>query len=54
MAAHRAVTSREFTQITRPHELTSGPRRELVDCWVAASNAGGAVIPHGFALPPVC
>jgi GNAT superfamily N-acetyltransferase len=53
MAAHTAVTSLEFVQITRPHELTSGLRRELVDCWVAVSNAGGAVIPHGFSLPPV-
>jgi hypothetical protein len=54
MAARRAVASVEFAQITRPHELASGLRRELVDCWVAVSNAGGAVIPHGFSLPPVC
>ncbi|MER6526240.1 GNAT family N-acetyltransferase [Streptomyces sp. NPDC001508] len=53
MAAHKTVGSPEFTQITWPHELTSGLRRELVDCWVTVSNAGGAVIPHGFSLPPV-
>ncbi|MFJ9034225.1 GNAT family N-acetyltransferase [Streptomyces sp. NPDC102274] len=53
MAAHEAVRSPEFTQITRPHELTPHLRRELVDCWMTVSNAGGAVIPHGFGLPPV-
>ncbi|MFJ8098096.1 GNAT family N-acetyltransferase [Streptomyces griseofuscus] len=53
MAAHKAATSPEFTQITRPQELTADLRRELVDCWVTVSNAGGAVIPYGFSLPPV-
>ncbi|MEU6097057.1 GNAT family N-acetyltransferase [Streptomyces sp. NPDC047079] len=53
MAAHKAARAPEFTQITRPHELTCDLRRELVDCWVTVSNAGGAVIPHGFSLPPV-
>ncbi|MEU6497811.1 GNAT family N-acetyltransferase [Streptomyces sp. NPDC046984] len=53
MAVHKAVRSPEFTQITRPHELTHDLRQELVDCWVTVSNAGGAVIPHGVALPPV-
>lgn len=36
-------------QFARPHEVGAGLGRELVDCWVTVSNAGGAV---GF-LPPV-
>ena len=35
-------------QCAHPGEVGAGLRRELIDCWVAVSNAGGAV---GF-LPP--
>lgn len=37
-------------QIVRPHQISTGLTHELVDCWVAVSNAGGAV---GFPFPPV-
>ncbi|MFF4989205.1 GNAT family N-acetyltransferase [Streptosporangium saharense] len=40
----------EFLQITAPDEMPPDLRRELVECWVAVSNAGGAA---GFAFPPV-
>ncbi|MFI6603937.1 GNAT family N-acetyltransferase [Nonomuraea sp. NPDC050536] len=40
----------EFLQITSPHEMSSYLRREMVECWVAVSNAGGAA---GFPFPPV-
>ncbi|WP_346075413.1 MULTISPECIES: GNAT family N-acetyltransferase [Actinomycetes] len=53
MGAHKAVGTTEFAQVTRPHELAFGLRRELVDCWVTVSNAGGAVVPHGVPLPPL-
>ncbi|MFF7880888.1 GNAT family N-acetyltransferase [Streptomyces sp. NPDC020794] len=53
MGALKTLRSPEFTQITRPHELASGLRQELVDCWVTVTNTGGAVIPHGVTLPPV-
>lgn len=45
--------SLEFLQITRPHEITPELRRQLVDCWAAVINAGGAVIAPGIPLPPV-
>lgn len=44
---------REFLQITRPHEITPDLRRQLVDCWTAVINGGGAVITPGIPLPPV-
>ncbi|MFJ5533936.1 GNAT family N-acetyltransferase [Streptomyces sp. NPDC093261] len=53
MTAQEAATAPRLTRITRPGEVSSGLRRDLVDCWVAVSNAGGAVIPYGFPLPPV-
>jgi len=38
----------QVRQRAHPGEVSTGLRRELIDCWVAVSNAGGAV---GF-LPP--
>jgi GNAT superfamily N-acetyltransferase len=43
--------SREFLQITWPHEVTADLRRQLVDCWTAVINVGGAVIAPGIPLP---
>ncbi|MEU0968190.1 GNAT family N-acetyltransferase [Streptomyces sp. NPDC005917] len=53
MAAHVTGKTPEFTQVTEPCEATADLRRELVDCWTAVTNAGGAVIAAGFPLPPV-
>ncbi|AEM83050.1 GNAT family N-acetyltransferase [Streptomyces violaceusniger] len=53
MAAHETVKSPEFAQFSRPQEITPALRRELIDCWTAVSNAGGAVLAGGFPLPPV-
>ncbi|MFE2441409.1 hypothetical protein ACH4TQ_12105 [Streptomyces sp. NPDC021218] len=53
MTAHEVTKAPEFAQITHPWEMTPDLRQELIDCWVAVSNAGGAVIPHGVPLPPV-
>jgi GNAT superfamily N-acetyltransferase len=39
-----------MSQLTSPEQVTDGLRRELVDCWILVSNAGGAV---GFPFPPV-
>jgi GNAT superfamily N-acetyltransferase len=36
--------------LVRPDQLDGPDRRGLVDCWVAVTNAGGAV---GFPFPPV-
>ena len=38
----------QVRQLAHPGEVSAGLRRELIDCWVTVSNAGGAV---GF-LPP--
>ena len=35
-------------QVAHPHEVSAGLRGQLIDCWVAVSNAGGAV----WFLPP--
>ncbi|MFJ3172265.1 GNAT family N-acetyltransferase [Streptomyces roseus] len=43
----------DFTQITRPRELSAELRGQLVDCWVRVINTGGAVIPRGLPMPPV-
>lgn len=40
----------EFLQFSHPREMTPTRQRELVDCWAAVSNAGGAV---GFPFLPV-
>ncbi|MFF8919491.1 GNAT family N-acetyltransferase [Streptomyces sp. NPDC015032] len=39
-----------FHQIVHPHEITAELRRELIDCWITVTNAGGAA---GFPFPPV-
>jgi GNAT superfamily N-acetyltransferase len=39
-----------LTQITTAREVSAQLRDELVACWMAVSNAGGAV---GFPFPPV-
>ncbi|MCX4545754.1 GNAT family N-acetyltransferase [Streptomyces sp. NBC_01565] len=43
----------DFAQITRPGELTTELRDQLLDCWVRVINTGGAVIPRGLPMPPV-
>ncbi|MBL1086518.1 GNAT family N-acetyltransferase [Streptomyces actinomycinicus] len=53
MTAQEAASAPRLIQFTCPDEVTSDLRRDLVDCWVAVSNAGGAVIPYGFPPPPV-
>jgi GNAT superfamily N-acetyltransferase len=40
----------DLVQITAPHEVTPELRRELIDCWIAVTNVGGAA---GFPFPPV-
>lgn len=40
----------ELLQISEPHHVTPGVRRQLIDCWIAVTNAGGAA---GFPFPPV-
>ncbi|MPZ93413.1 MAG: GNAT family N-acetyltransferase [Propionibacteriales bacterium] len=37
-------------RLTAPDQLEASARSDLVDCWVAVTNAGGAV---GFPHPPV-
>jgi GNAT superfamily N-acetyltransferase len=39
-----------ISQITSPEQISPGLRRELIDCWILVSNAGGAA---GFPFPPV-
>ncbi|SNT57257.1 Acetyltransferase (GNAT) domain-containing protein [Streptosporangium subroseum] len=39
-----------FQQITDQHEMSPDLRRELIECWITVSNAGGAA---GFPFPPV-
>ncbi|MFD6227596.1 GNAT family N-acetyltransferase [Streptomyces sp. NPDC060232] len=45
--------SPDFLQATRPDALAADLRRQLIDCWVAVANTGGAVIAAGFPMPPV-
>jgi GNAT superfamily N-acetyltransferase len=40
----------DLLQYTAPDEVGDGLRAELVACWIAVSNAGGAA---GFPFPPV-
>ena len=40
----------EIVQLSRPSEADQDLRRELIACWVAVTNAGGAA---GFPFPPV-
>ncbi len=37
-------------QFVRPAEIGPGLRRQLIDCWIEVTNAGGAA---GFPFPPV-
>jgi GNAT superfamily N-acetyltransferase len=39
-----------FQQVTDQHEMSPDLRRELIECWITVSNAGGAA---GFPFPPV-
>ncbi|MFE6364059.1 GNAT family N-acetyltransferase [Streptomyces sp. NPDC057806] len=39
-----------LVQITNPHDVTAELRQELIDCWIAVTNTGGAA---GFPFPPV-
>src|SRR5437879_5581524 len=39
-----------LTQLTDPQAISTRLRRELIDCWVAVTNSGGAA---GFPFPPV-
>jgi GNAT superfamily N-acetyltransferase len=40
----------DIVQAKRPEDITCEMARELVNCWMAVANDGGAV---GFAFPPV-
>ena len=40
----------DFEQIITPHQLNHEQTIELIDCWIAVTNAGGAA---GFPFPPV-
>nr|WSW70723.1 GNAT family N-acetyltransferase [Streptomyces sp. NBC_00995] len=40
----------DITQITAVHEVAPELRRQLIDCWIAVTNSGGAA---GFPFPPV-
>ncbi|MFD6854590.1 GNAT family N-acetyltransferase [Streptomyces diastaticus] len=39
-----------LVQITNPHDVAAELRQELIDCWIAVTNTGGAA---GFPFPPV-
>ena len=39
-----------YTQLTTPDAVTPDLRTDLIACWIAVTNAGGAV---GFPFPPV-
>ncbi|MEU2777674.1 GNAT family N-acetyltransferase [Streptomyces sp. NPDC007162] len=45
--------SSEFLQLTRPGDVTPCLRQELIDCWEAVANAGGAVLATEFPPLPV-
>ena len=45
---HRSLV--EIAQAKCPEDMTTEATDELVDCWMAVANSGGAV---GFAFPPV-
>jgi len=40
----------DLAQITDAHEVTPELRRQLIGCWIAVTNSGGAA---GFPFPPV-
>jgi GNAT superfamily N-acetyltransferase len=39
-----------ITQVTHPHDADAAIRKQMTDCWIAVSNAGGAA---GFPFPSV-
>jgi GNAT superfamily N-acetyltransferase len=39
-----------LVHITNPHNVSPELRQELIDCWIAVTNTGGAA---GFPFPPV-
>jgi GNAT superfamily N-acetyltransferase len=39
-----------ITQVTHPHDADATIRKQMTDCWIAVTNAGGAA---GFPFPPV-
>ncbi|WP_437089350.1 N-acetyltransferase family protein [Streptomyces sp. enrichment culture] len=53
MTAPETVHAPAFGQITRPEDLPPDLRRELLACWAAVANAGGAVIPADCPMPPL-
>ncbi|MFF2643663.1 GNAT family N-acetyltransferase [Streptomyces niveus] len=46
--AHGSVP--DLAQITDAHAVTPELRRQLIECWIAVTNSGGAA---GFPFPPV-
>jgi hypothetical protein len=40
----------DICQLTRPRDANPAVRQELIACWIAVTNAGGAA---GFPFPPV-
>ncbi|MFJ6773425.1 GNAT family N-acetyltransferase [Kitasatospora sp. NPDC091257] len=40
----------QLVQTTDPHDVTAELRQQLIDCWIAVTNSGGAA---GFPFPPV-
>ncbi|MER7695794.1 MULTISPECIES: GNAT family N-acetyltransferase [unclassified Streptomyces] len=53
MTASETAPGTTIAQLSRPHDATDSVRRDLVACWTAVVNAGGAVVPMGCPLPPV-
>jgi GNAT superfamily N-acetyltransferase len=49
-ATHPSATALDIGQVTAPCEVSPELRRELTDCWIDVTNAGGAA---GFPFPPV-
>ncbi|MER5929046.1 GNAT family N-acetyltransferase [Streptomyces sp. NPDC002054] len=52
-AAGSGSESLTFRQITRPDGMTPEIREQLIDCWTAVVNTGGAVIAADLPMPPV-
>jgi GNAT superfamily N-acetyltransferase len=53
VTAYETAHAPAFAQITRAEDATWTVRRDLLDCWAAVINAGGAVVPLDCPLPPV-
>ncbi|MCC3777296.1 hypothetical protein [Streptomyces sp. UNOB3_S3] len=43
-------TTPHLARISDPHDIAPGLRQELIGCWIAVTNAGGAA---RFPFPPV-